>query len=173
MVRVEFAERVEGNLYGRKMAFVRDVDVVSDVVNHWDDWRGRAALAAGADAIAMRGDRLETNWIEIDRRTPGTWEIALTGNAYAGARSFDASAARLVYVQGKDLMVLEGNAREDAELTWARPNAPRRDFARARKIMYWRTDGRIEVDDLSTIDATFSGRIDGASRTPSAPIPRR
>jgi hypothetical protein len=173
LVRIEFAEGVEGNLFRKQLAFVRQVEVLSDTVAHWDDWRERDVLLASSAVVLMRGDRLETNSVTVEQNTPASWEVAMIGNAFAQANTFDASANRMVYVQGKDLLVLEGGQREDAQLTWARRGSTGRDSARARKIMYWRTEGRVEVDDVSSVDATFSGRMDGASRNRPTVMPRR
>lgn len=174
-VHVEFLERLEGNVFRKRLAFVHQVEVLSDAVTGPEDWRSRETLLASPSMVLMRGDRLETAWIEPIGGVAAGWEISMLGNAYAQARSFDAIASRMVYAQNKDLLILEGNEREDARLTWARPGSNRRDKAAARKIMYWRTDNRVEVDGASSFDATFSGRIDGANRgaTPNSSPPIR
>ncbi|MEZ6104707.1 MAG: hypothetical protein R3B96_00980 [Pirellulaceae bacterium] len=164
LVRVAFLDRMEGNVLRKSLAFVQQVEVLADTAEHWEDWKDRETMLSSPEVVTMRGERLETAWVQDEQTRQASWEMAMVGNASVQARSFDATAHRMVYVESKDLIILEGNQRDDAQLTWARRGAAGRDSARARKIMYWKTLGNVEVDGVSSFDATFSGRLDRGGR---------
>lgn len=171
LVRVAFVERMEGNVFQKRLAFVQQVEVLADEAQNWEDWKPRELMLSSPSLVTMKGDRLESAWVQDEQTRQASWEIAMVGNAVVQGQAFDATAQRMVYVESKDLIILEGTQREDAQLTWARRGIAGRDSARARKIMYWKTLGNVDVDGVSAIDATFSGRLNGASRP--NPLPRR
>lgn len=173
LVRISFLDRMEGNVFQKRLACVQQVEVLADEARSWEDWKEREAMLASPNLVTMRGDRLETAWVQDEQTRQASWEISMVGNALVQAQSFDASAQRMVYVESKDLIILEGTQREDAQLTWARRGVAGRDSARARKIMYWKTLGNVDVDGVSSFDATFSGRMNGAARPVPPPSPRR
>ena len=74
-------------------------------------------------------------------------ELETVGNTLVEARQFTARANRMTYTEAKDLLILEGDGRVDAQLfRQDRPGAPQSETA-ARKIYFWRTENRVTVND--------------------------
>jgi len=66
--------------------------------------------------------------------------------------SFTARSARLTWSEAKDLLVFEGDGRADARLfRQVRPGAAP-SSASAGKILYWRSQERVEVEDARYLD---------------------
>jgi hypothetical protein len=67
-------------------------------------------------------------------------------------KTFTARGHRVTYSEAKDLLVLEGDGRTDAQLfQQARPGASTSQTA-ARKIMFWPKTRRVQIDDIRFID---------------------
>ena len=70
-------------------------------------------------------------------------ELAALGNATIEGDAFSARALRVAYAKAKELVILEGDGRVDAEL-W-RKGSTTPDFA-AQQIRFWTTNQSIQVD---------------------------
>jgi hypothetical protein len=79
-------------------------------------------------------------------------ELEATGSAVVEGQKFMARGARISYAQAKDLLLLAGDGRSDAEF-FRKPSAnPLKPDTVARTIMYWRRDNRIEISGGKYID---------------------
>jgi hypothetical protein len=115
-------------------------------------------------------DRLGIAQVERDygwKRAPV--ELEASGNANVEGNNFTAHADRITYAQSKDLLVLEGTGRSDAELTRQTDAGGPVSRTSARKILYWRSAGRVELDDWKFLNVGAGG---AASSAP-APSPRQ
>ena len=72
-------------------------------------------------------------------------ELVAQGSATAEGRQFTARAQRMTYAQAKDLIVLEGTGRIDAQLWRQVQVASPTSHASARRILFWPTRNEVQV----------------------------
>jgi len=88
-----------------------------------------------------------------------TAELEAIGNTLVEGQTFTARAHKLSFAEAKDLLILEGNGSADAQLFRQARLGGATSQAAARRIMYWRTANRVEVDDARFLDI---GNLPGA-----------
>ena len=160
---LEFQRGLSGNLNQRKLAFYDRVVAVFGPVDNWQQQIDPDVFdLPNPPGMLMHCDRFEVAQIQSSRGTHTEFEAV--GNTTVESGAFYARAARMRYAEVKDQIVLEGNGRAKAEL-WRqlRPGAPQSGTT-ARKILYWRTTGHVEVDDAEQLDLNLLS---------SQPAPRR
>jgi hypothetical protein len=79
-------------------------------------------------------------------------EIEATGNTVIESREFTARAARLTYALAKDVLVLEGDGRSEAEIWRRAQGAGPGARSAARKLTYLRSRDHILLDDWQGLD---------------------
>lgn len=163
---VEFQWRVLGNLYQRQVEFHRNVRTIYGPV---DGWQGTLSVDTPPEQLSEQSVILECQKLEL-RQMPGSFpdttmmEMDATGDTVVEGRGFTARASRIGYQDEKQLLVLEGDGRQDAELTrQPRPGGPQSNL-KARKIMYWKFDNRVEVDDARMLDLNQLNELRPAGR---------
>lgn len=157
--RVDYQQGIGGNIHNREVRFRDQVKTVHGPVPVWD-----AVLNAdrpeglGEKGVVINSDELVIYemgpWVSRRRKAV---ELLAVGNAVVEGRTFNAHAERLKYAEAKDLVVLEGDGRRDAELWRQEQLGGERSHAAARQIWFWRGDNRIEVDDAKFIDLSQFG----------------
>jgi lipopolysaccharide export system protein LptA len=107
--------------------------------------------------VLLNTDRLKVVEMPTQRNGRNTMELEAIGNTLVEGQTFTARADRMAYTQAKELLVLEGTAKTDAQL-WrqAHVGAPA-SHAAARKIMYWKDTNRVEVNDARFFGGQFGG----------------
>jgi hypothetical protein len=158
-LNVTFQQGLAGNIHKREMQFLTQVKGVCGPVTDWDQSLSLDRLdALPEEAVLMTCDRLAV----VEMAVPGraeqrSVELEALGNTLVEGKTFTARAHRLSYAQAKDLIVLEGNGRSDAEIWRQQRVGGPASRAMARKILYWRANDRIEVDDAKYLDLTHLG----------------
>jgi lipopolysaccharide export system protein LptA len=172
---VQFARGISGNVLPdrQEMTFHEQVRCVYGPVAGWDtqlDADSPAGLPAGS--MVMTCDQLTTNQSAARSEGRGQMEMDARGNIRVDGQrlegdSFSALAQHLTYSQAKDMLVLVGDGRADAQLVrQEQPGAPQTKTA-AGSIYYWPTTRQVKVGDLRFVDSTqFSSQ---PPRTPAAP----
>ena len=87
----------------------------------------------------------------------GPVELQALGNAMVEGKTFTARAHRIAYAQSKDLLVMEGDGRTDAELYRQAAVGGQTGRASARKILYWPGTGQMQIDTFNSLD--WSGTL--------------
>ena len=77
------------------------------------------------------------------------FEFESQGNTILEGREFQARADRLSYDQGKDLVILRGGDRDDAQII--RSSGGKQQSTSARVIKYWPKGNRINVEGANEI----------------------
>jgi hypothetical protein len=157
--RVDYQQGIGGNLHNREVVFRDQVQTVHGPVPVWD----AVLYADRPDGLGEKGVVIHCD--ELSLYEMGPWvtsrrkavELVAAGNAVVEGRTFNAHANRLKYAEAKDLVVLEGDGRRDAELWRQEQIGGARSHAAARQIWFWRGENRIEVDDARFIDLTQLG----------------
>jgi len=157
-LHVDFSGDITGNLHRHEIQLQRQVKATYGPVDHWDETiEADSGKGLGEDGALLTCDRLQV--VEIGAKQNGQRPVELhaVGNTYVEAQRFTARGHRITYVQAKDLLVLEGDGRVDAEL-WhqTQVGGARSPFA-ARRILCWPGANRVEVGDARHLDCSQLG----------------
>jgi hypothetical protein len=152
-VLITFQGNLVGNISQREIQFQRQVRTALGPIAQWDDkFDPRSAEELGEQGVVLTSDKLTAAEMRLPALGQSWMELEASGNALVEGKLFTASAQRLAYSTGKEMLVVEGDGRTDAEL-WYRPGPGQpRAYQAARKIMYWRKTNAIEVSDAKAID---------------------
>jgi hypothetical protein len=157
--RVVYQQGITGNIHQREIVFGDQVETIYGPVPSWDaELDNNRPENLGERGVAITCDQLSLYemgpWVTSRRRAV---EMVAEGNAEVEGKTFNARADRLTYAEAKDLVVLEGDGRSNAELWRQTEIGGERSYAAARKILYWRGENRFEVDDARFLDLTRLG----------------
>jgi hypothetical protein len=155
-LHVRFQGSITGNIHkGRREMTFRDR--VQAAYAPVDSWAATLDVddpdALDPDGVLMSCDRLSVNEMTTPDGKDHTVELAADGNTMVeGSRgTFTARAARMTYAEAKDLLILEGDGRSDAELFHQpRLGGPTAKHA-ARKIFYWPRTRRLRVQGARSL----------------------
>ena len=158
-LNVHFARAITGNMHTRELTFADQVKTVYGPVENWEqqlDAENPEALPP--EGVVMTCDQLSVR--ETSDRMPaedgkqarGFLELEALGNTLVEGNGFTARAHRLTFAEKKSLLVLEGDGRGDAQLfRQPVPGGPTSQAA-ARRILYWQSTNRVEIDDARFFD---------------------
>ncbi len=154
-VDLQYQGGLTGNVLRREFTFHDQVRSVYGPVATWDNELDPDNPAPGAVLLTCNA----LTAYQVPAQTLGRPAINMnaTGNAAVeGQRlsgdTFRGWANEINYAQEKDLLMLKGDGRNDAQLyRQARPGAPL-DKAIAQVIMYWRSTGHAEWDNVRVLD---------------------
>jgi hypothetical protein len=144
-VRVDYEDEIEGNIQDREIEFRGRVRTLYGPVDDWDRTLDPdPAAGVGTGQYLLTSDRLAVADVasRVSNQEAGI-ELAALGNATIEGDAFSARAWRVAYAKAKELVILEGDGRVDAEL-W-RKGSTTPDFA-AQQIRFWTTNQSIQVD---------------------------
>lgn len=153
-LHVTFERDLTGNVNNRELTFADQVRTVYGPILTWQaTLNGDDMRSLGPEGIVMTCDQLTVREMPaVVRGERGTMELEATGQVLIEGQTFTAHSHRLTYSQAKDLLIFEGDGRSDAELFRQLAIGQQMTKATARKIMYWRTANRAEVDDARHLD---------------------
>jgi lipopolysaccharide export system protein LptA len=157
-LHVDFQTAIAGNLAKREIQFIDRVNAVYGPVASWEQELSKDRLEDLPEkGVLMNCDRLTVTEMGATQQGQKLYEMEAAGNARVEGKTFTATADRMTYAQAKDLIVLEGDGRADAEL-WrqSRVGGPT-EHAAARKILFWKSDNRAQVDDARFLDLSQFG----------------
>lgn len=173
-LRVEFLTLATGNLNYQTMQFGNRVKAVFGPVSTWDSAiREDDFDRIGPDGrfLVQQCGCLESQQLQVARIKDATGKECLTLDASGNARleginfqeqSFQAFGNHIKYEQGKDLVILEGDGRVNAELYQQERHGAKPRHTASRKIDFWlaRADRppRVYVDGAHHVDLTMPPR---------------
>lgn len=164
-LRVDFAREMRGNIKRRSTTFFGNVNTIYGPVDAWDQVvDADAPQGLGERDVLLQSQELTVAEMTHDRREEASLELEAKGNLSIEGRQFTAQAHRMTYAQSKELMVLEGDSRSDAHLWRQASPGSAASHAQARKILFWRLDNRIEVDDAKYLNLSELGQGGGGLR---------
>jgi hypothetical protein len=155
-LNVQFDGALSGNLNQHEITFHDRVRSVYGPVLSWEDQLSVDVDDLGPGGVLMTCDQLTVRQttakptVSAPERHP--IELEAIGNTSVEGEQFRAIAHRLTYSEDKDLLMLEGDGRTDAQLfRQERPGDPLAPTA-AKRIFYWRSANRIAVNDFRYLD---------------------
>lgn len=167
-LRVTFQQRVTGNVHERHVELHEQVRAVYGKVDRWDATINPDLVdQPDAEVVLLNSDMLQVAQAGEQPTGEAAVELQALGNALVEGHAFTARGHRISYTQAKDLLVLEGDGRSDAELFRQASDSGQSGRAAARKMLYWPKTGRLDVDTFSTLD--FTGPLGPASL--ESPLP--
>jgi hypothetical protein len=125
-LNVKFRDRLIGNLYDREVRLVERVQAVYGPVSSWSEQVDPDAT----DGLGPQDVRLYANELKVAQfgemvGNQRPMELTAVGDAVVEGKAFDARCHQIKYVQAKDLLILEGDARQAAELRqWNETGGP-------------------------------------------------
>jgi lipopolysaccharide export system protein LptA len=152
---VRFERGLIGNLRRKEMTFENQVRTVYGPVATWDGQLDPDRPETwGEQGVMLTSERLSVAEVPTGKQDEHSYELEATGNTVVENTMFTARSARLTYAQAKDLLILEGNGRTDARLFRQVRNGAVPSEAAARKILFWPSTNRVEVDKVQMLDLT-------------------
>ena len=157
-LRVTFQTALTGNVHQRHVQLHGGVRAVYGPVKHWDATIDPdQALQSIDNVVLLTSDTLQVAEMGGGASAEsagglGPVELQALGNAMVEGKTFTARAHRIAYAQSKDLLVMEGDGRTDAELYRQTAVGGQTGRASARKILYWPGTGRMDVDTFNSLD---------------------
>jgi hypothetical protein len=151
---VDFQRGLRGNINRRVMEFHQRVEAIWGPVAKWGDTLDPHA----AGGLAPRAVTISSDVLGVGQAPPApgqrrsSLELAAGGNVLVEGESFTARSARLTWSEVKDLIVLEGDGRSDAQLFRQVKVGAATSSASAGKILFWRALNRVDVDDARFLD---------------------
>ena len=160
-LHVGFDRSFEGELTKRILTFRGDVQSIYGPVTDWED---RIASTSHRDlkpqTVRMKCEQLDV--FQVPGQAKDKVELMATGKTYVEGKStegqlFAAQAHRLSYHQSKDLMMLQGDGRSDAQL-WYQQNAGAA-WSRlpAQQIRYWPKKNRYKLEGANAFEINLGG----------------
>ena len=152
-LNVEFEDRLEGNLHDRTLTFHDQVHCVYGPVDSWD-----ATLDMDdPDALGPKGALLTSDKLTVTRMTTPldgvkSMELVAQDNVSVRGSMFNAWGHRMTYDQAKDLLILEGTGRADAELFYQERKGAAPQHAQMGKIRYRPSTSQIWIDDQRSVE---------------------
>ena len=152
-LRVDFQQELVGSLTGRKIEFLGNTRTVYGPVADWDQAIDVTDPSRfGPRDVVVTSQRLAIADMGQSRDRFEDVELEATGNAFVRGQTFNASGQRISYAKSKDQLILEGDGRNYAQLSYQRtPNATPAPL-KARKILFWPETKQFEISDLHSID---------------------
>jgi hypothetical protein len=152
-LHVTFQRNVTGNIHHRQVQLHQDVHAVYGKVDAWNKTLSADDVGPGQPGmVVLTSDMLQVAEVgdAVDGRAPV--ELQALGNALVEGQTFTARAHRIAYAQAKDMLLIEGDGRSDAELFRQAQVGGATGRAAARKIIYWPRTGRMDVDTFNSLD---------------------
>ena len=152
-LHIDFARGIDGNVHHRQLQFFDQVRAVSGPVRHWESkLDGTNADALGPQGVLLSCDAMTVAELNGAEGQPAAMEVEALGNTMVEGQTFTARAHRLGYAAGKDMLVLEGGQRGDAELWYQAAAGKTTSHAAARKIRYWPSTQQADVEKGRYLD---------------------
>ncbi|WP_145053704.1 hypothetical protein [Lignipirellula cremea] len=164
-LKVEFQKEVVGNIHRREIDLYGKVKTVYGPIARWDE----VLLIDRPESFGSQGVQVTCDHLNLVERGPQitpsrkAFELLAQGNVYVERPTMTARADRLSYTESKDLLVLRGDGRNDAEITQQARIGDEWSHASARIIYYWRSLNQIRVDDAEELDLTNFGALNSSS----------
>ena len=177
---VDFQRGMRGNLNRRVMEFHQRVEAIWGPVARWGDTLDPHA----AGGLPPRVVTINADVLGVGQAPPApgqrrsSIELGAGGNVLVEGESFTARSARLSWSEAKDLLVLEGDGRSDAQLFRQVKVGANTSSASAGKILFWRALNRVDVDDARFLDLDQLGpagkglALPGGSAPAARPVSR-
>ena len=152
-LRVHFFREVVGRLHDGELEFLGRIRSLYGPVDTWDQTLDdQRPLGPEDKMVVLTCDRLAVADMSDHPGSLENPELEATGNALVRGSSYSASGQRISYARAKDQLVLEGDGRNDATLTYQpQVGAPPAEL-KSGKILFWPGTRQFELNDVRSLD---------------------
>ncbi len=152
---VRFRGGATGNVHRRELTFHDDVRTIYLPVDSWQ----APVPADDPQSLGPRGLVMNCNRLSLRQtlRPDGSQtaaEFEAAGDAIVESSVYTARAVRMTYSEAKDLLVLEGDGRSDAQLFRQQQIGGPMAQAAAQRILFWPGSNRLKVDGARSLELT-------------------
>lgn len=149
-----FDDSLQANTNRTELRINGRVRALSAAVAEWG-----TRLDPDAERVPAEATKISCDQVQIVQWTPRgsdqpTTEVLATSNARIVGSNFEATAERLSYNERTDLLVIEGDSRQDANLWFQQQPGAKRDHLVAGKILYRPGDQWTQIEKVR--NATFN-----------------
>jgi hypothetical protein len=156
-LRIDFEDQISGNLHDRVVEFHGRVRTLYGPVADWRDKLDPDPPDGLAPRVyLLTSDRLALAEMQAAGESQAAIEVVADGNTTIEGNNFTARAWRVSYARGKELLILQGDGRNDAEL-WMRGSVT--PDAAAQQIRFWTHNNSIQVDGGRFFHLSRSGPL--------------
>jgi len=150
---VRFQGGLTGNVHQRVVSFHDEVRTIYTPVASWDaPVPSDDPQTLGPRGIVMNCNRLSLRQILRPDGSQQTSEFEAAGNTIVESAGYTARAVRMTYSEAKDLLVLEGDGRTDAQLFRQQQIGGPLSKAAAQRILFWPGSNRLKVDGARSLE---------------------
>ncbi len=143
-----FDENLQANTQRTEMRITGRVRALYAAVPDWE-----SQLEPDAERVPAEATKISCEQVQIVQWTPRgseqpTTEVLATRNARIVGSNFEATAERLSYNERTDVLVIEGDTRQDANLWFQQRPGAQRDHLVAGKILYRPSDQWTQIEKV-------------------------
>jgi lipopolysaccharide export system protein LptA len=154
-LNTRFQRSLKGNEIRREMTFSNQVRVLYGPVPDWNGVIDPDRPESWAQqTVLIDADQMQVNAVRDEATQTDSYNLVAEGNTLVEGTTFTARAPRLTYAQSKDLLVIEGDARTDAELHHQKKIGGQNSDTKAQRFMIWPSTNRVQVDGATFLDLT-------------------
>ncbi len=150
---VRFQGGMTGNVHHRQLNFHDDVRTIYTPVDAWQPpVPSEDPQALGPRGVVMNCNRLSLRQTLRPDGSQHAAEFEAAGNTIVESATYTARAIRMTYSEAKDLLVLEGDGRSDAQLFRQQQIGGPLAKAAAQRILFWPGTNRLKVDGARSLE---------------------
>ncbi|MGW8257794.1 MAG: hypothetical protein ACWGMZ_09950, partial [Thermoguttaceae bacterium] len=154
-LHVRFQDAITGNLLANhlNLTFKDQIRAIYAPVPDWNSMLNPDDLERqSAEAMLLKCDNLTVAQTPMPVGKNQSIEVQCLGNAVVEGGIFTARAQRISYSEAKDLLILEGNGRSDAELYRQSQPGAAANKVQARKILFWPKSNRFIIEGARALE---------------------
>lgn len=152
-LQTTFQRGMAGNELRREMNFYNQVRVLHGPVADWNTAIDRDRPETWKpETVLIDCDQLQITAVREAAAAQDSYNLVAAGNTLVESNTFTARAPRVTYAQGKDLLVIEGDARTPAELYHQKNAGGENSGTTAQRFMVWPSTNRVQVDGANFLD---------------------
>lgn len=153
-LHLRFMKSITGNKVRKDLVFHGQVRTAYAPAQSWTTTlESDDPNRLGPQSVVMRCENLAVNEMSpVSGSSGGNLELAALDNVIAEGSNFTARSARLTYTQAKELLILEGDGRSDAELFKQEREGLQASRFAAQKILYFLKTGQVNADGVRSLD---------------------
>jgi hypothetical protein len=150
-IHIQFEQRIDGRLAEHTIEFQRKVRTTYSPAKDFDDLIvARTPADLGEQGVLMTSDKLSVTEMQVGGQK---WlEMWAKENVVVEGRTFTVRAASVRYTSDKEVLTIEGNGRQDAEIWYQSVPGQPRTYTSARKLRYWIREGEFDGEDFNILD---------------------
>jgi hypothetical protein len=152
---VRFQKQIAGNVLQRRLTFSDQVELAYAPVDQWDAMLvTNDPTQLGPRGVVAECDRLSVNQMLNPFNNQRSVELVAEDNVVVENNEFTARGNRIAFAEAKDVVVLEGDGRNKAQLYRQLQVGGKRDEFAGQKVTYWLKTKQVKVDGAQLLQSS-------------------